>query len=225
MGLALQANPIVAWYFKNKCPAIAAWVDEIMGRVVWPAAAETVRQAERAVLESIDDLLVYAVDPTPTTHRPSCAGTPSELTDLVPLRGNAVLDIGAGTGKLALLAAPLARVIYAVAPAGNLREYLRQKAQRSGLANVLVVDGLITSKPFEVSFADVTLGGHVFGDHPELEHAETARATRPGGWIVLCPGNQDDDNDRHDLLVNQGFRWASFEEPASGWVPKYWKRI
>jgi len=88
---------------------------------------------------------------------------------------------------------------------------------------VYAVDGLITEIPFPDSFFNITMGGHVFGDFPEAEYWELLRVTRLGGSIILCPGNSDQDNERHAFLVAQGFEWARFEEPSDGWKRKYWK--
>jgi hypothetical protein len=87
------------------------------------------------------------------------------------------------------------------------------------------LDGLITDIPFEDGFADVTMGGHVFGDHPEEECEELLRVTKAGGMVILCPGNVDKDNDAHRVLVSEGFSWSRFEEPEDGIKRKYWKEI
>ncbi len=131
--------------------------------------------------------------------------------------------MGAGTGRLALVAAEHGAIVFAVEPVSNLRYYLKQKAAARGLRNVYPVDGLITAIPFPDGFADVVMGGHVFGDRPELECAELHRVAKPGGAIILCPGNNDKDDAVHDLLVSQGFNWSRFEEPCDGWKRKYWK--
>jgi len=81
----------------------------------------------------------------------------------------------------------------------------------------------MTSIPLPAGFADITMAGHVFGDDPVQEYAELARITRVGGMIILCPGNNDADNDIHRALVEYGFHWSRFEEPGDGWKRKYWK--
>ena len=47
------------------------------------------------------------------------------MTSLVDFTGKDVIDVGAGTGRLALTVAPLARVVFAVEPVGNLRTFLK----------------------------------------------------------------------------------------------------
>ena len=46
-----------------------------------------------------------------------------------------------------------------------------------------------------------------------------------GRQVIYCPGNLDRDNDVHEFLVQQGYRWSRFEEPVDGWRRKYWKRV
>src|SRR5574338_121797 len=130
LRVALAANPCVAWFLKHKCPQIAGWVDEQLARapVEQPGAAG-VRDAERRVLRSMVDLLVYALDPAVYDAQLFLLWDSRELTGLVNFAGKRVIDVGAGTGRLAMTAAPLARVVYAVEPVENLRRYLVEKAR------------------------------------------------------------------------------------------------
>jgi SAM-dependent methyltransferase len=226
LAIALAANPAVAWYLCHKAPEIAGWVDSVLAQpdahtVHTPAE---VREAELAVLRTLEDLLVYALDPAVYDAQPFLGWDSAELTGLTDFTGKVVLDIGAGTGRQTFTVAPLAAAVFAVEPVGNLRDYLRAKARRLGLTNVYPVDGLITRIPFPDGFADVVMSGHVYGDEPEAEVAEVMRVTRPGGMAIFIPGNNDIDNESHRYLVGQGFAWAAFEEPRDGMKRKYWKR-
>lgn len=223
-AIALRANPVVEWYFRHKCPALNQWLDHILSLPNAPADSDSIKRAEIAVMEAIDDWLVYVVDPAIYDAQPFLNWDSNELTTLIDLTGKTAIDKGAGTGRLALTVAPLAKVVFAVEPVANLRAFLKLKARELGFKNVFVVDGLITDIPFPDGFADVTMGGHVFGDEPEAEYLEMERVTRPGGMIVLCPGNNDLDNERHQFLVSKGFQWSHFEEPRDGIKRKYWKK-
>lgn len=225
LAQALHAHPVVAWYIRHKNPEIAGWVDNLLQEYPPAECTEALYAAEQAVLKGINDWLVYVVDPTVYDAQPFLAWDSNEVTDLVDLRDRVVLDIGAGTGRLALLAAPLAAQVYAVEPVENLRRYLRIKAQNMDIDNLFVVDGLATAIPFPDLFADVVLSGHVYGDEPRAERLELERVVRPGGMLLLCPGNQDVDNEVHRELVEHGYRWSRFEEPVDGPRRKYWKRI
>jgi SAM-dependent methyltransferase len=228
LAIALQANPTVEWYLRHKCPEISVWVDKVISQVPQnPPPAGQIRQAEVRVLASIMDLVVYVHDPSIYDAQPFLGWDSKELTSLVDFTGKVVIDVGAGTGRLALLAAPRARAVFAVEPVGNLRHYLKIKAREMGFANVYPVDGLITDIPFPATFVDVTMTGHVFGDFPEVEYREMLRVTRHGGMIILCPGTSASEREEaaHQFLLAEGFEYAWYEEPKEGRVRKYWKHV
>jgi len=226
LATALQANPVVEWYLRHKCPEIDAWLDHVAAQApTKPPTPEVVRQAEISVLSSIEDLLVYVVKPAIYDVQPFLGWDSNELSSLVDFTGKDVIDIGSGTGRLALVAAPLAHAVYAVEPVENLRRYIREKFRKLGYANVHPIDGLITELPFPDAFADVTMCGHVFGDLLEQEYREMERVTRPGGMIILCPGSSVTQDAAHDFLVARNFEWGWFEEPVDGMKRKYWKIV
>ena len=223
LAVALKANPEVEWFLRHKNPDLDPWIDRVLAQA---DSSLPVREAEEAVLRSMTDLVVYAVDPQRYADQPFLRWDDAELTGVVDFAGSVVLDVGAGTGRLAFLAAEHgARVVWAVEPVERLRRYMKDHAHVRGLRAVHAVDGLITDLPFPDAFADVVMGGHVFGDAPEAEYAELCRVAKPGGTVVLCPGGNDVDDDRHRFLVERGFSWARFEEPGDGSKRKYWLTV
>ena len=225
LGTALRANPVVEWYLRHKCPELGAWLDGVMSAAPTSNDVDSVRDAEETVMRSINDLLVYVVDPASYDARPFLEWDSRELTELVDFTGKTVIDVGSGTGRLALVAAPTAVAVFAVEPVGNLRRFLAEKARRQGFSNVYPADGLVTDVPFPNGFADVTMGGHVFGDDPQAEIREVLRVTKPGGTVIACPGNNDVDNETHRVFLAHGFDWSRFDEPEDGTKRKYWKRV
>lgn len=223
LSAALKANPAVEWFLRHKCPDINGWLDQALRAAPEHLTPEEIRQAERTSLAAIEDFIVYALNPSIYDAQPFLAWDTRELTSLVDFSGKTVIDVGAGTGRLALAAAETARAVFAVEPVENLRVYLKRKARRLGFGNVYCLDGLITDLPFPDHFADVVMSGHVFGDEPEAECREMERTARPGGLVIFCPGNNDVDNAAHQCLVSAGYQWSSFEEPRDGMKRKYWK--
>jgi SAM-dependent methyltransferase len=224
LSLALKANPVVEWFMRHKCPQLNEWLDGVISaQGDKPGDPAEIHQAEVRVLSSLTDLLVYAVDPTIYDDQPFLGWDTNELMSLIDFTGKVVIDVGAGTGRLTLPVAEKACVVFAVEPVGNLRTYLKKKAQAKGLQNIYPLDGLITDIPLPGQTADITMGGHIFGDDLNAEYNELLRVTKTSGMIVLCPGNNDTDNDVHRFLVAQGFKWSRFEEPRDGWKRKYWR--
>lgn len=224
LAVVLRAHPHIDWFMRHKCPAIAPWLDRVLE--THPAAPDAdLRSAELTLLNEINDLLVYAIDPAIYERLPFTAWDDRELTSLADFNGKIVLDIGAGPGRLTFAVAGLAKTVFAVEPVDNLRRFIREKAAAHGLRNVFAVDGLLTAIPFPDDFADIVMGGHVFGDDPASEIAELERVTRPGGTVVLMPGNVDTDNAEHAALLAAGYQWAVFVEPPADRVRKYWKTL
>jgi len=227
LAIALSANPTIDWYIRHKCPEIIPWLDLVKSKhnPTTSSSLKQIRQAEITVLNTINDLIVYVVDPSIYDAQPFLGWDPDELLQLANFKGKKVIDIGSGTGRLAFIAAETASVVFAVEPVGNLRYYIKQKGQAMNRTNVYPVDGLITDLPFPADFADITMGGHVFGDRPGAEYAEMMRVTKPGGTLILCPGTSISETKAHEFLVAQGFSWSTFEEPQDGPKRKYWKNV
>lgn len=219
LATALRANPVVEWFMRHKCPDLSEWLDKVM--VLVPdkdTDPGRVRQAEEAVLSTIEDLLVYVIDPSIYDSLKFNQWDSHELTSLVDFSGKTVIDVGAGTGRLTLVAAEKAEVVYAVEPVGNLRRYLKEKAQKSKLQNVFCINGIITDIPFPDGFADITMCGHVFGDLPEEEFREMMRVTKPGGMVIMMGTGKE----YQQFLLSKDFQMATYEEPGVGTMGKFW---
>jgi SAM-dependent methyltransferase len=226
LAIALQANPIVDWYLRHKCPDLVPWLDKLSSEYqnTTSLSVEEIRQAECKILSTINDLIVYVLDPSIYDAQPFLRWDSDELRQLVDFTGKIVIDVGSGTGRLALIAAETAVVVFAVEPVANLRRYIKQKAEKNDFDNIFPVDGLIAEIPFPDDFADVTMAGHVFGDDPSAEYPEMERVTRTGGMVILCPGSSLSEP-FHEYLLFQDFKWSEFEEPTAGVKRKYWKVI
>ncbi|MFW9842200.1 MAG: class I SAM-dependent methyltransferase [Candidatus Thorarchaeota archaeon] len=176
-------------------------------------------------MQSLNDFIVYIVDPAASDKLPFLKWDSEELLSLTDFFEKSVIDVRTGTGRLTFAVAAMASQVFAVEPVANLRAYLRERAEEQGLSNVYPVDGIKTQIPLPDRFADITMGGHVFGDQPEEEYRELVRVTKRGGMVILCPGNNDEDNSVHNFLVPNGFEWSRFEEPKDGMKRKYWTTV
>ena len=110
-----------------------------------------------------------------------------ELARLKP--DDRLLDIGAGTGLLALAAAPHVARVSALDASPAMCERLRSNFKRAGVANGEILLGTATELPLASGAIDVVLSNYCFHHLTDPEKVETLREIRrvlaPGGRLVF----------------------------------------
>lgn len=223
LGIALMSNPSVYNFFRTRLGAEGTWLEELVSRA-GSSDRDLVRRCEIAVMRAICDWIVYVYCPEEYDRQPFLKWSNEELLGLADFRGKTIADIGSGTGRLLEPVISQAKTAFAVEPIRNLRNYLKMKFAEHG-DRFFTMDGLITDIPLPDDSCDIVLSGHVFGDFPLEEASEMERVVRPGGMVILCPGNSDVDNDAHAVLAEMGYQWSVFVEPGDGVKRKYWKTL
>jgi len=101
--------------------------------------------------------------------------------------GCELLDVGCGSGQLALLAARDGARVTGVDIAPNLVERAQARAQAEGL-KARFIEGDAEALPFEDASFDVvaSLIGAMFAPRPELVARELLRVCAPGGTIAMA---------------------------------------
>ena len=225
-AIALSANPAVLWYMGAKCPDRRDYYEELAASAPADVSQEHIRECEVYVLDALDTFIVYLYPEIMDELSYIKAWNPDRLLSITDFTDKTVLDIGSGTGRLAMAAAPLAKWVHACEPVDRLREYLRSKLDRLGIRNVFVVDGTIQRLPFPDESFDILVSGHVIGDDYDRECREMERVARPGGHIIACPGEderkQPDGPDQE--MVARGFEFAHYVSELGGDVYRYWKK-
>lgn len=118
------------------------------------------------------------------------------LRKITPLENRVVLDLGAGTGRLASLLAPLAASVHAFDIAPDMLRVCREKLTKSGLTNWEVNIADHRQLPVDDRSADLVVSGwsvsYLAVWNPdswraELDKAldEMKRVLKPGSYIVL----------------------------------------
>ncbi len=110
-----------------------------------------------------------------------------------------LLEVGIGTGRIALPLAPHVHSIAGIDLSRPMLERLRAKQQNEPVA---VAEGDATRLPFASGSFDAALGVHIFHLIPNWQAAldEVARVLRPGG--VLLSGYRN-----HDVGGDDPYRW------------------
>jgi ubiquinone/menaquinone biosynthesis C-methylase UbiE len=105
------------------------------------------------------------------------------------LESDCVLDVGAGTGLLALAAARRVARVMAIDISPVMGAHLQQKLARQGLHNTEVQVGNATALPLAGDSVDVVVSNYCFHhlrDSDKLRAlAEAKRVLRPGGRLVV----------------------------------------
>jgi ubiquinone/menaquinone biosynthesis C-methylase UbiE len=110
-----------------------------------------------------------------------------EVVNAATLRpGEQVLDVGCGTGSVALAAARLGAVVSGVEPSSRLRKVAQDLAAKEEL-DLTLHDGDAAHLPFPDGTFDAVLSGFavIFAPDPSPAATEMLRVLAPGGRLVL----------------------------------------
>jgi len=209
----LHAHPAVRTFLEVRHPPIADHLSRVLAAHPPPEGADIV-QSEQELLWEIGELLVYDTAPELLDALPTNDWDFGVVHELVHLADRTVIDVGAGSGKVAFGAVSRARHVFAVEPVTRLREFMRHKAAASGITNLFVLDGTLDAIPLPTDSADVLLTCRAIGWRLEEELVEIDRVVRDGGSALHLglPSPPSGDDPRHRRLVEAGYAVVTYAE-------------
>ncbi len=120
---------------------------------------------------------------------------PALIQDICPPDGKAVLDIGAGTGRLTMLVAPSASHVIAVDRSAAMLEITGERAAQAGFSHVETIECDHRVLPLLDESVDLALAGWTFGHSTTWDHDwkteigrsldEAFRVLKPGAPLII----------------------------------------
>jgi len=118
------------------------------------------------------------------------------LNEIRPLEGLDVVELGAGTGRLTCMLAPLVKTIRAYDVSGHMLDVAAAKLRKSGWENWAIGIADHRALPADDQIADLAISGWsivytVVGDEGTWRHelgkalTEMKRVLRPGGTVII----------------------------------------
>jgi ubiquinone/menaquinone biosynthesis C-methylase UbiE len=225
----LHAYPSITRFLTTKHPPIVGFIEDVLARFDPAADQQELDEYSDQLLWEIADQFVYIKRPDMYDERIDLGWNFEEVLEIVPLEHKVVLDVGAGTGRVAFEAAYTAGMVFAVEPVTSLRQFIRRKAAETGVANLFAIDGLLHAIPLPAGFADVLITSNAIGWQLEDELREIERVVKPGGYAIHLFSQVDNDEHAaplHGVLTSSAWQYTNSRyRGKDGWKGKYWKQI
>lgn len=211
----LRANPMVHRFLVSKYPPIASYLEKILlENSVIENESLVIEQCQEALWE-IADLIIYNKYPERFDTQAPIRWELDELSSITSLERKVIADVGAGSGRIAFMVAPLALTVYAVEPVTSLRSFMKEKASRENAENIFVMDGTLDSIPLPNHSIDVLITSNAIGWNLPRELQEVERVIRPGGFAIhLLWSNEVQENPFHETLTSEPWNYSCKEKKS-----------
>ncbi|MCP4024636.1 MAG: class I SAM-dependent methyltransferase [Desulfobacteraceae bacterium] len=194
IAAVLHANPSLERIWGTRYPEICTFIDKVTTEYGPASTRQELEFLSDKIVWEIAELLIYHRDPKFYEKRAAIDLDLKELTEEVNFDNRIVVDVGAGTGRIAFQAAPLSRWVFAVEPVTSFRRFMRERIRNERIKNVYVIDGLLSDIPLPDKFVDVLTTCQAFGWSLLDELQEIERVMRPGGIAIHFSGIPIDEN-------------------------------
>jgi len=202
-SVLLNAYPVVKRYFVSKYPPIEGFINSVLKKHK-SINAKKIDEYCQELLWEIADLIIYTKYPGLFDANTKFNWNIQEIISVKSIEGKIVVDAGAGTGKLAFLAAQFADTVFAVEPVTSMRQFIRDTARNNNVKNVYPLDGFLDSIPLPDNSVDILMTSNAIGWNLLDELMEIERVVKPNGYAIHLFRVLDDrtDNPLHNILIS-----------------------
>ena len=209
----LHTYPVLYRFLVLKYPPISSFLTGIMEENRPVADAKENEQHCQEALWEIADLIIYNKYPERFDTNAPIRWKMEEISSICSLEGKVVADVGAGSGRIAFLVAPLALTVFAVEPVTSLRSFMKKKALEKGVDNLYIMDGTLDSIPLPDQSLDVLITSNAIGWNLSEELHEIQRVLKPGGHAIhLLQADEKDENPLHETLTSPPWNYNCLQE-------------
>lgn len=223
----LRTHPVVQRFLLAKHPPLASFLDGILEEHK-PIIDKRLNHEEcQEALWEIADLIIYNKFPELFNTQAPIKWDLDEITSIAPLESKVIADVGAGSGRIAFMVAPLALTVFAVEPVTSLRSFMKERASRKKAENLYVMDGTLDSIPLPDNSLDVLITSNAIGWNLPDELKEIERVTRPGGFAIhMLRSDTREENPFHETLTSVPWKYSCLEHKAQNEMKiRYFKKI
>ena len=223
----LAAYPVVHRFLLAKYPPIASFLSHILKEN--PAIKDQAHIEEHCheALWEIADLIIYNKSPERFDVQAPIKWEIAEIKAITSLEGKVVADVGAGSGRIAFLVAPLAQTVFALEPLSSFRTFMKEKAVKKAMQNLHVMDGTLDSIPLPDHSLDVLITSNAIGWNLNEELVEIERVIKPGGYAIhLLQSNEELANPFHEELISSPWSYTCLQDKDEMKMKlRYFKKI
>ncbi|RLD91312.1 MAG: hypothetical protein DRJ29_14255 [Bacteroidetes bacterium] len=209
----IREFPVVHRFLVSKYPPISSFLSRILKENQALEDRELIETNCQEALWEIADLIIYNKSPERFDAQAPIKWDLDEISTITSLEGKVVADVGAGSGRISFLVAPIAQSVYAVEPLASFRSYMKDKAIKNSMDNLFVMDGTLDSIPLPGRFLDILITSNAIGWNLLEELKEIERVVKPGGHAIhLLQSNEKLASPFHETLTSPPWNYTCIHD-------------
>lgn len=222
----LFAYPSIKNFLMSKHPPIAEYIQRVQDKYGPAANEKNIAESSDRLIWEVAEMIIYNKYPEVYDTRAILGWDFKDITSVVSLKDKIVIDVGAGTGRVAFKAVKDADIVFAVEPCASLRESIRKKAQENNISNLFVIDGFLHAIPLPRDYVDVLITSNAIGWKLDDELKEIERIVEPGGYVIHLTSspNTDDPLTKHLTKPEWQYNYSKYKNNED-MIRRYWKQV